>query len=168
MVVYVASYASVDRATHDLACVRRLQRDGVISPDDSTVITRDAAEWVVQRDASQRGDTWIMGQQAVDRVLGLLFPPPQPSSAAHDSIDSSAAAPAWMLDDEVGELRDELAAASAAVVVVGGMQLAPLVHVALARASSMLDVQLTAEGTRLAQGLLGVVGAGAERGSSPR
>jgi len=158
VVIYIATYASVDRATDDLACVRRLQRDGVIAPDDSTVIAREAAGWVVRRDASDHRDGFAPGQQAVDRVVHLLFPVALSNRSAHDSPDGSAPAPAWMLDDELDELREQLAFASAAVIVVGGVQLAPVVRVALARATSMLDLNLTAEGARLAGGLLASAG----------
>lgn len=158
LTVFVATYASIDLAADDLACVRRLQRDGVIAPNDSTVIARDAGgagNLVVRRDAAPESNAAVQGRQAVEWVLEVLLAPSRPAGS-HDGVDGNDGrggdpAPAWMLEDDVHELQEQLALASAAVVVVGGAEMTAMLRVALARATSLLGMKLTAEGERLAQ-----------------
>ena len=156
-VVYVATYASADRATDDFACVQRLQRDGIIAPQDSAVIARETGDWAVHRSTSTHPDTLSPTHRLVGWVLSLLVPPPLPTTRG-DGGDCDPA-PAWMLDGDVSELREQLADAHAAVVVVGVGTLAPALQVALARATSLLDMRLTADGTQRADRLLLAVSA---------
>jgi hypothetical protein len=163
VVLYVATYSSEDVAGDDLACVRRLQRDGVLAVDDSTVIARDAAgDWSVRRDARSRNDAPAQGRQTIDWMLRALFPlRQQPTAGDEGGSDVRQAAATWMLDDEVRELREHLEQETAAVLVVGAAKTGPVLAVALARASNMLARDLTAAGTRLVYELPTTVGAGA-------
>jgi uncharacterized membrane protein len=161
LVVYVATYESVDQAEDDFAGVRRLQRDGVIAPRDHAVIARDAGDRALRRNATLQTNAEAGTEQLVDWVLGLLFPVSLSGDAERDLAARSVTSdvPAWMLDEDVQDCREQLASATAAVVVVGALKLAPALRVALARATTMLDKHLTADGDRLADGLQMTAGA---------
>ena len=75
VVVYVASYASLDDANADYAAVKQLYRDGVIGVYDAAVVSKDA-DGRVKIDATEKPTQYgALSGLAVGALVGIFFPP---------------------------------------------------------------------------------------------
>ena len=149
LVVYVATYPSVDHATDDFAGVRRLQRDGVIRIVAGAIVARDALTGALRRAHTPADADGPDAGSVVDQLLEMLQAVSNPGGSREDQCPS-AVAPGWLMPSDVDEIREQLAAAPAAALVIGGAALGPAVNVALARAHSLLAYAITAAGARVA------------------
>jgi uncharacterized membrane protein len=125
VVVYVASYDSVDDAKADYGAVKQLYFDGIIGAYDAAVISKDATGQVKIHKTEMPTQYGAWGGLAVGALVGIFFPPYLVWELAVGAVAGALIGHFWrgLSRSDLKEIGDTLQASTAALIVIGRSRL---------------------------------------------
>jgi uncharacterized membrane protein len=125
VVVYVASYASLEDAKADFGAVKQLHSDGVIGTYDAAVISKDAAGNVKITKTEKPTEYGAWAGLAVGVLVGLFFPPYLVWEAAVGAAAGALIGHFWrgLSRSDLKKIGDTLQESTATLIVIGQSKL---------------------------------------------
>lgn len=147
VVVYVATYASLDDAKVDYQAVKQLHSDGIIGTYDAAVISKDAAGKVkisVTEKPTQYG-AWT--GLAVGVLVGLFFPPYLVWEAAVGAVAGALIGHFWrgMSFSDMKKIGNMLQDSTATLIVIGKSKLEEALKDATKHAVKQFEKELNTD-----------------------
>jgi uncharacterized membrane protein len=128
VVVYVATYASLDDAKTDYAAVKQLYSSGLIGTYDAAIVSKDATGKVkiIKTEKPTQYGAWA--GLAVGALIGLCFPPYAIGVSAGAAIGAGAGAlighfRRGLSRSDLKQIGDTLQESTAALIVIGKSKL---------------------------------------------
>jgi uncharacterized membrane protein len=147
VVVYVASYTSLDDAKADYEAVKKLYFDGLIGVYDAAVISKDATGKVkiLKTEMPTKYGAW--GGLAVGALAGIFFPPFLVWELAAGAGAGALIGHFWagMSHSDLKEIGDTLQTSTAAMVVIGRSRLREALANATKHAMKQFEKQLSTD-----------------------
>jgi uncharacterized membrane protein len=144
IVVYVATYTSLDNAKADYEAVKQLHSAGVIGTYDAAVISKDAAGKVtiVKTEKPTQHGAWA--GMAVGALVGLFFPPFLLWDAAIGAGAGALTAHFWrgLPRSDMKMIGDTLAESTATLIVIGRSKLQQALQKATKHAVKQFEKEL--------------------------
>ena len=121
VVVYVASYSTLDDANSDYAAVKQLYRDGVIGMYDAAVVSKGTDGKVKIHKTEKPTEYGAMSGLAVGALVAVFFPPYLVWELAAGAAIGTLLGHFWagMSRSDLKQIGDALQANTATLIVVG-------------------------------------------------
>ena len=125
VVVYVASYSSLNDANADYAAVKQLYRDGVIGVYDAAVVSKGADGQVKIHRTEKPTEYGALSGLAVGAIVGIFFPPYLVWELTAGAMIGTLIGHFWagMSRSDLKQIGDMLQASTATLIVVGKSKL---------------------------------------------
>jgi uncharacterized membrane protein len=147
VVVYVATYASLDEAKADYKAVKQLYFDGVIGAYDAAVISKDATGVVkiIKTEMPTQYGAW--GGLAVGALVGIFFPPYLVWELAVGASAGALIGHFWrgLSRADLKEIGDTLQASTATLIVIGRSKLQEALKDATKHAVKQFEKELSTD-----------------------
>ncbi len=148
VVVYIATYTSLDEAKAGYEAVKQLHSAGVIGTYDAAVISKDEAGKVkiVKTEKPTQHGTWA--GMAVGALVGLFFPPFLLFDAVIGAGAGALSAHFWrgLPRSEMQKAGDTLAESTATLIVIGQSKLQHALKDATKHALKQFETELSTDG----------------------
>lgn len=147
VVVYVASYASLDNAKADYEAVKKLYFDGVIGVYDAAVISKDATGQVKILKTEMPTEYGAWGGLAVGALVGIFFPPYLVWELAAGASAGALIGHFWagMSGSDLKEIGDTFQASTSVLVVIGRSRLKEALANATKHAVQQIEKELSTD-----------------------
>ena len=147
VVVYVATYASLDDAKADYGAVKQLHSAGIIGTYDAAVVSKDAAGKVkiVKTEKPTQYGAWT--GLAVGALVGLFFPPYLVWEAAIGAGAGALIGHFWrgLSRPDLKKIGDALQDNTATLIVIGQSKLQQALQDATKRAVKEFEKELSTD-----------------------
>jgi uncharacterized membrane protein len=147
VVVYVASYESLDDANEDYKAVKQLYFDGLIGVYDAAVISKDATGKVKIHKTEMPTQYGAWGGLAVGALVGIFFPPYLVWELAVGAGAGSLIGHLWagMSRSDLKEIGETLQASTAALIVIARSRLQEALAKATKHAVKQFEKELSTD-----------------------
>jgi uncharacterized membrane protein len=159
VVVYVASYPTLNDANADYAAVKQLYRDGVIGVYDAAVVSKDAAGHVKIHTTEKPTQYGALSGIAVGALLGIFFPPYLVWELVAGAAMGALVGHLWagMSRSDLKQIGDMLQASTATLIVVGKSKLREALTNAVKHDINDLEKELTTDARAFSKDLKSAV-----------
>jgi uncharacterized membrane protein len=147
VVVYVASYDSLDDANADYGAVKQLYFDGVIGTYDAAVISKDATGKVKIQETEMPTQYGAWGGLAVGALVGIFFPPYLVWELAAGAVTGALIGHFWrgLSRADLKKIGDTLQESTATLIVIGRSRLQEALKGATKRAVKQFESELNTD-----------------------
>ena len=147
VVIYIATYASLDDAKTDYGAVKQLHSAGVIGTYDAAVISKDAAGKVtiIKTEKPTQHGAWT--GLAVGTLVGLFFPPYLVWEAAIGAGAGALIGHFWrgLSRPDMKKIGDALQESTATLIVIGQSKLQQALQDATKHALKQFEQELNTD-----------------------
>jgi uncharacterized membrane protein len=147
VVIYIATYASLDDAKTDYEAVKQLHSAGVIGTYDAAVISKDAAGKVtiIKTEKPTQHGAWT--GLAVGALVGLFFPPYLVWEAAIGAGAGALIGHFWrgLSRSDMKKIGDALQGSTATLIVIGQSKLQQALQDATKHALKQFEQELNTD-----------------------
>jgi len=159
VVVYVATYASLDDAKADYAAVKRLHHDGLIGLYDAAVVSKDIAGKVTIHATELPTEYGTLGGLAVGALVGIFFPPYLVWELAVGAATGLLIGHFWagMSRSDLKHIGETLQSNTATLVVIGKSKLRAALANAIKHAVNDFERELTTDAEAFSKALKAAV-----------
>jgi len=147
VVVYVATYASLDNAKADYEAVRQLYSAGIIGTYDAAVVSKDAAGQVKITKTEKPTQYGAWAGLAVGALVGLCFPPYLVWEAAIGAGAGALIGHFWrgLSRSDMKKIGDTLQESTATLIVIGRSKLQEALRDATKHAVKQFEKELSTD-----------------------
>ena len=147
VVVYVATYASLDDAKADYQAVKQLYSAGIIGTYDAAVISKDAAGKVTIMETEKPTQLGAWTGLAVGALVGVFFPPYLVWEMAIGAVAGALIGHFWrgLSRSDMKKIGDTLQESTATLIVIGRSKLQEALRDATKHAVKQFEKELSTD-----------------------
>jgi uncharacterized membrane protein len=147
VVVYVATYASLDDAKADYQAVKQLYSAGIIGTYDAAVISKDAAGKVTIMETEKPTQLGAWTGLAVGALVGVFFPPYLVWEMAIGAVAGALIGHFWrgLSRSDMKQIGDTLQDSTATLIVIGQSKLQEALQDATKHAVKQFEKELNTD-----------------------
>jgi uncharacterized membrane protein len=147
VVVYVATYASLDDAKADYQAVKQLYSAGIIGTYDAAVISKDAAGKVTIMETEKPTQLGEWTGLAVGALVGVFFPPYLVWEMAIGAVAGALIGHFWrgLSRSDMKQIGDTLQDSTATLIVIGQSKLQEALQDATKHAVKQFEKELNTD-----------------------
>ena len=147
VVVYVATYASLDDAKADYGEVKKLYRAGIVGTYDAAVISKDSTGKVTVMKTEKPTEYGAWTGLAVGCLVGLFFPPYLIWEAAVGAIAGALIGHFWrgLSSTDMKQIGNALQESTATLIVIGRSRLQEVLQDATRHAVKQFEKELSTD-----------------------
>jgi len=147
VVVYVATYASLDDAKADYQAVKQLYSAGIIGTYDAAVISKDAAGKVTIMKTEKPTQIGAWTGLAVGALVGVFFPPYLVWEIAIGAVAGALIGHFWrgLSRSDMKQIGDTLQDSTATLIVIGQSKLQEALQDATKHAVKQFEKELNTD-----------------------
>jgi uncharacterized membrane protein len=147
VVVYVATYASLDDAKADYQAVKQLYSAGIIGTYDAAVISKDAAGKVTIMKTEKPTQLGAWTGLAVGALVGVFFPPYLVWEMAIGAVAGALIGHFWrgLSRSDMKQIGDTLQDSTATLIVIGQSKLQEALQDATKHAVKQFEKELNTD-----------------------
>lgn len=147
VVVYVATYASLDDAKADYQAVKQLYSAGLIGTYDAAVINKDATGKVTVSITEKPTEYGAWSGLVVGALIGIFFPPYLVWDALVGAVAGALVGHLWrgLSRSDMKKIGDTLQDSTATLIVVGKSKLQEALQSAIKHAVNQFERELSTD-----------------------